>query len=114
MRRVLLAAALVAIATPSAARSKRRGKVVRIERARTRGKGALRMCSNPQADGKAVCYGQARPWSTTTVMYSWWLRSDSSSTPITVSPLSGSRFRCRATTRWMIAPTLSHATETSS
>jgi ribosomal 30S subunit maturation factor RimM len=63
MRRALIAAGLVALlVAPAIARDRhsgrKKGRVVRVERSRNSGHDMLRVCSNPQGDGSATCYGR--------------------------------------------------------
>jgi hypothetical protein len=53
-----LAAALVSVAVPAAAKP-RPGRIVRVERPRTGTKGALRMCQYNNHDTSAICFGLA-------------------------------------------------------
>jgi ribosomal 30S subunit maturation factor RimM len=62
MGRALVAAGLLAlVVTPAIARDKKnrkKGRVVRVERSRNSGHDFVRVCSNPQSDGSAMCYGR--------------------------------------------------------
>jgi ribosomal 30S subunit maturation factor RimM len=73
MRRALVAAGLLALlVAPALARNKssrKKGRVVRVERSRNSGHDMVRVCSNPAADGSATCYGRPpRPGEVGTVI----------------------------------------------
>jgi hypothetical protein len=55
--RAAFALVIVALAALPAQAKRKKGRVVRIERSHSGTPRTLRMCSNPQADGSAVCYG---------------------------------------------------------
>jgi len=107
MSRSLLALALIAvIAAPAAARdkksSKRKGKVVRVERSRQGGAGVVRLCGQVQPDGTAYCWGGKAPaiGEVATIYDETGRRA--SLVIRTVTPLTD---QCGNTTSWILATT---------